>query len=78
MKGSEVTRCKPNQASIYENSCKVCVAKGKLAQTLYDYGPEFYVEFKVRILAHPNATWTNILHVTNGPNSGAHGNRFPA
>ena len=36
------------------------------------------MEFKVRILAHPNATWTNILHVTNGPNYGAQGNRFPA
>ena len=36
------------------------------------------MEFKVRILAHPNATWTNILHVTNGPDNGAHGNRFPA
>ena len=46
-------------------------------QTLDDYGPEFYVEFKVRIIKDPKAGWTNILHVTNGGNCCAHGNRLP-
>ena len=46
-------------------------------QTLDDYGPEFYVEFKVRIIKDPKSTWTNILHVTKGGNQGQ-GNRLPA
>ena len=41
------------------------------------YGPEFYVEFNVRILRYPLVEWTNLLHVTYGDNSGVHGTRFP-
>ena len=70
--------CKSNQASIYENSGKdVVVAKGKVAQTLYHYGPEFYVEVKVKITEHPKAEWYNILQVTKGHDIGAHGDRIP-
>ena len=44
-----------------------------------NYGPEFYVEFKIRISSSaPKEQWTNILHVSNGADNGAHGNRFPA
>ena len=46
--------------------------------SIQDYGPEFYVDFKVRIRKEPPAGWTNILHVSNGLNYGAHGNRYPA
>ena len=69
------TQCKSRgQDSIYENSCKVSVAEGHVAQRLYDYGPEFYVAFKVRVLEHPSAHWNSILAITNSDNWG----RFPA
>ena len=69
------TRCKSrSQDTIYDNSCKVSVAKGHVAQRLYDYGPEFYVEFKVRVLEHPTHHWNSILAITNSDDWG----RFPA
>ena len=61
------------QASAFTQCEKVSVSKGNLAHTIFNYGPEFYVDFKVRIFEHLNA-WTNILHVTKGPTDG---DRFP-
>ena len=52
-------------------------SKGQLSDTFEDYGIEFYVEFKVKIYETPKETWTNILHVTNGPNCCSDGNRLP-
>ena len=63
----------------YSKQGKVSVSKANPVKTFKNYGPEFYVEFKIRISSSfPIDRWINILHVSNGGNAGAHGNRFPA
>ena len=62
----------------FSQSGNVSVSKNNIAYTIQNYGPEFYVEFKLKIHKEPPNGWTNILHVTDGSNIGAHGNRFPA
>ena len=62
---------------VFSHKGNVSVSRGNLVKTFKNYGPEFYVEFKIRISSALKATWANILHVTNGPPNGAHGNRFP-
>ena len=49
-----------------------------MVHSIPTYGPEFYVEFNVRILKYPTVVWENILHVSNGEKDGVHGSRFPA
>ena len=47
-------------------------------KTFENYGHQYYVEFKVKLWESGNG-FTNIMHVTNGPdNDQQHGNRFPA
>ena len=59
---------------------KVSVSKDNPVKTFENYGPEFYVEFKIKFEGFDlgSQVWVNILRVTNGQNMGAHGNRFPA
>ena len=67
-----------DKGNFYSKPGKVLVSKANPIKTFKNYGPEFYVEFKIRINSAPKEIWTNIFHVSNGGNAGAHGNRFPA
>ena len=64
--------------SFFFHDGKVSVSKDNPVKTFENYGPEFYIEFKIKFSDLGAEEWANILHVTNGQNMGAHGNRFPA
>ena len=68
-----------DKGNFYSKPGKVLVSKANPIKTFKNYGPEFYVEFKIRMNSAPKylSTWTSILHVSNGANCCARGNRIP-
>ena len=64
--------------SFFFHDGKVSVSKDNPVKTFENYGPEFYIEFKIKFSDLGAEEWENILHVTNGQDIGTHGNRFPA
>ena len=68
-----------SEGNFFLKNGKVSISKENPVKTFKNYGPEFYVEFKIRF-SNLGQDWANILRVTNGQaqGMGAHGNRFPA
>ena len=75
------SKCDRDEEDLCKNgfcqSGQVSLKQDNLVTKIENYGPEFYIECKVKLLKNPPSGFTNIFHVTNGENYGAHGNRFP-